>query len=247
MNSWNHLTVLLTPSITVCFKILIPLNWVHSVDARLYMDRRCVYYSKPLLESGTLGTMGNTQIVIPKVTESYGSSRDPPEKSIPICTLKNFPNAIEHCLQVNHRSERPFLLKISGREITSKDCLPDRLALPNSTCRIPPTLPPRLRSCQATSHLPLPKESSNSSSTKNQMTSMTASNGLARDLRRTTAQPFFSFFTTSHQIRKPLLELHSGLVQSGVQRRLNSILRKFPLFMFFIKKFQETKLTEITS
>jgi len=33
------------------------------------------------------------------VTESYGSSRDPPEKSIPICTLKNFPNAIEHTIQ----------------------------------------------------------------------------------------------------------------------------------------------------
>jgi len=74
-------------------------NALDNVDARLYMDRRCVYYSKPLLESGTLGTMGNTQIVIPNVTESYGSSRDPPEKSIPICTLKNFPNAIEHCLQ----------------------------------------------------------------------------------------------------------------------------------------------------
>ena len=26
------------------------------------MDRRCVYYKKPLLESGTLGTMGNTQV-----------------------------------------------------------------------------------------------------------------------------------------------------------------------------------------
>lgn len=74
-------------------------NALDNVDARLYMDRRCVYYKLPLLESGTLGTMGNTQIVIPSVTESYGSSRDPPEKSIPICTLKNFPNAIEHCLQ----------------------------------------------------------------------------------------------------------------------------------------------------
>ena len=39
------------------------------------------------------------QVVIPKVTESYSSSQDPPEKSIPICTLKNFPNAIEHTLQ----------------------------------------------------------------------------------------------------------------------------------------------------
>eukprot|EP00092_Neocalanus_flemingeri_P104756 GFUD01134217.1.p1 GENE.GFUD01134217.1~~GFUD01134217.1.p1 ORF type:complete len:1086 (+),score=319.82 GFUD01134217.1:272-3529(+) len=74
-------------------------NALDNVEARTYMDRRCVYYNKPLLESGTLGTKGNTQVVIPKVTESYSSSQDPPEKSIPICTLKNFPNAIEHTLQ----------------------------------------------------------------------------------------------------------------------------------------------------
>ena len=28
------------------------------------MDRRCVYYRKPLLESGTLGTKGNVQVMI---------------------------------------------------------------------------------------------------------------------------------------------------------------------------------------
>lgn len=74
-------------------------NALDNVEARLYMDRRCVYYRKPLLESGTLGTKGNVQVVVPHLTESYGSSQDPPEKSIPICTLKNFPNAIEHTLQ----------------------------------------------------------------------------------------------------------------------------------------------------
>lgn len=74
-------------------------NALDNVDARIYIDRRCVYYTKPLLESGTLGTKGNTQVVVPKLTESYSSSQDPPEKSIPICTLKNFPNAIEHTLQ----------------------------------------------------------------------------------------------------------------------------------------------------
>lgn len=74
-------------------------NALDNIEARTYMDRRCVYYHKPLLESGTLGTKGNTQVVIPHVTESYSSSQDPPEKSIPICTLKNFPNAIEHTLQ----------------------------------------------------------------------------------------------------------------------------------------------------
>ena len=42
-------------------------NALDNVEARTYMDRRCVYYNKPLLESGTLGTQGNTQVVIPKV------------------------------------------------------------------------------------------------------------------------------------------------------------------------------------
>jgi ubiquitin-activating enzyme E1 len=76
---------------------------LHEVDsfvAGQYVDRRCVYFRKPLLESGTLGTKGNTQVVLPFLTESYSSSQDPPEKSIPICTLKNFPNAIEHTIQV---------------------------------------------------------------------------------------------------------------------------------------------------
>ncbi|KAH9488201.1 E1 ubiquitin-activating protein [Bulinus truncatus] len=74
-------------------------NALDNIDARMYMDRRCVYYCKPLLESGTLGTKGNVQVVIPHLTESYSSSQDPPEKSIPVCTVKNFPNAIEHTLQ----------------------------------------------------------------------------------------------------------------------------------------------------
>jgi ubiquitin-activating enzyme E1 len=74
-------------------------NALDNVQARLYVDGRCVYYRKPLLEAGTLGAKGNTQVVIPRLTESYGSTRDPPEKEIPICTLKNFPNAIEHTIQ----------------------------------------------------------------------------------------------------------------------------------------------------
>jgi len=74
-------------------------NALDNVDARLYMDQRCLFYGKPLLESGTLGTKGNTQVVVPHLTENYGATRDPPEKSIPVCTLKNFPNQIEHTLQ----------------------------------------------------------------------------------------------------------------------------------------------------
>ncbi|CAG7836363.1 unnamed protein product [Allacma fusca] len=91
-------------------------NALDNVDARIYMDRRCVYYRKPLLESGTLGTKGNTQVVIPFVTESYGSSQDPPEKEIPICTLKNFPNAIEHTLQWARDQFEEKALRLPGSQ-----------------------------------------------------------------------------------------------------------------------------------
>lgn len=74
-------------------------NALDNVDARLFVDRKCVIYRKPLIDSGTLGAMGNVQVIIPHLTESYASSADPPEKSIPVCTLRHFPNSIEHTIQ----------------------------------------------------------------------------------------------------------------------------------------------------
>ncbi|KAK4454378.1 hypothetical protein QBC34DRAFT_158095 [Podospora aff. communis PSN243] len=73
-------------------------NALDNVEARNYVDRRCVFFHKPLLESGTLGTKGNTQVVLPRITESYASSQDPPEQSFPMCTLRSFPNKIEHTI-----------------------------------------------------------------------------------------------------------------------------------------------------
>jgi ubiquitin-activating enzyme E1 len=73
-------------------------NALDNVEARTYVDRRCVFFLKPLLESGTLGTKGNTQVILPRITESYSSSQDPPEQSFPMCTLRSFPNRIEHTI-----------------------------------------------------------------------------------------------------------------------------------------------------
>jgi ubiquitin-activating enzyme E1 len=73
-------------------------NALDNIEARTYVDRRCVFFHKPLLESGTLGTKGNTQVVLPRLTESYSSSQDPPEQSFPMCTLRSFPNKIEHTI-----------------------------------------------------------------------------------------------------------------------------------------------------
>ncbi len=75
------------------------INALDNIPARLYVDTQCVTHNLPLFESGTLGTKGNVQVIIPEVTESYGSTVDTADDEIPICTLKNHPYLIEHCIQ----------------------------------------------------------------------------------------------------------------------------------------------------
>lgn len=81
-------------------EIDIYLNALDNVDARIYMDSQAIKYSKPLIDSGTMGSKGNVQVIIPHLTETYGSSKDPDEKAgIPICTIKAFPYRPEHTIQ----------------------------------------------------------------------------------------------------------------------------------------------------
>ncbi|VAI06664.1 unnamed protein product [Triticum turgidum subsp. durum] len=94
------------------------INALDNVNARMYMDMRCLYFQKPLLESGTLGPKCNTQMVIPHLTENYGASRDPPEKQAPMCTVHSFPHNIDHCLTWA-RSEFEGLLEKTPNEVNS--------------------------------------------------------------------------------------------------------------------------------
>ncbi|KAL4189619.1 hypothetical protein AMTRI_Chr08g208050 [Amborella trichopoda] len=94
------------------------INALDNVNARIYIDARCVYFQKPLLESGTLGTKCNTQMVIPHLTENYGASRDPPEKQAPMCTVHSFPHNIDHCLTWA-RSEFEGLLEKTPAEVNA--------------------------------------------------------------------------------------------------------------------------------
>ena len=75
-------------------------NALDNVNARRYVDSRCVANCKPLLESGTLGPKGHVQVIIPFKTESYGSQNDPEvSNDIPQCTLKMFPEEAIHCVE----------------------------------------------------------------------------------------------------------------------------------------------------
>jgi ubiquitin-activating enzyme E1 len=75
-------------------------NALDNVNARRYVDSRCVSSRKPLLESGTLGPKGHVQVIIPFKTESYSSQNDPEvSNDIPQCTLKMFPEEAIHCVE----------------------------------------------------------------------------------------------------------------------------------------------------
>lgn len=74
-------------------------NALDNVEARAYMDRRSIILRKPMIDAGTLGTKGHVQSVIPFISESYSSSSDPQEKSIPLCTIKSYPFSIEHTIE----------------------------------------------------------------------------------------------------------------------------------------------------
>ena len=115
---WKHIDVVLPA--------------LDNIDARLYVDGLCVSKKKWLLDSGTLGTKGSTQVVIPGVSESYSSSADPPEDSIPMCTLKSFPYQPEHCISW---AKNLFDQLLSSDVLHLKSCLETVI----STTTPPPT------------------------------------------------------------------------------------------------------------
>jgi len=77
----------------------IVINALDNVEARKYVDSICNKYDKPLFESGTLGTKANTQVILPYETATYSEIKDPVDNSIPMCTVRNFPNNNEHCVE----------------------------------------------------------------------------------------------------------------------------------------------------
>jgi len=75
-------------------------NALDNMEARFYVDKQCVKYGKPLLESGTMGTGGNVDPIVPMKTKTYRDGGEAVEGGgIPMCTLRNFPHLIDHCIE----------------------------------------------------------------------------------------------------------------------------------------------------
>ena len=75
------------------------INAVDNIEARNYIDTQCTFFSKPYIDSGTLGTIASSNVFILKKTISYREIYHEPEKNIPMCTLKKSPSLIEHCIE----------------------------------------------------------------------------------------------------------------------------------------------------
>lgn len=106
------------------------INALDNLTARRYIDGICYERGLPLFESGTMGMKGNTQPIIPYLTETYSDTNDPSENdSFPVCTIKNFPNKIEHTIHwardyfeiferafrtiIKYRDDRSYLSSLS--------------------------------------------------------------------------------------------------------------------------------------
>ena len=75
------------------------INAVDNVEARKFISKKSKIYGKILIDSGTNGTKANSQVIIPYKTLDYSPSEKKPTNTIPMCTLRNFPTSIEHCIE----------------------------------------------------------------------------------------------------------------------------------------------------
>lgn len=77
------------------------INAVDNLEARIYISNQCLIYKKILLDSGTLGTIANSQVIIPDKTIKYIEpiKEDEEQERIAMCTLRNYPTLITHCIE----------------------------------------------------------------------------------------------------------------------------------------------------
>ncbi len=72
---------------------------VDNMDARYYVNSRCLWFNKPYLDSGTEGPSCHSLLVLSNLTSSYNQVSRSTNERIPMCTLRNTPSRIEHVIE----------------------------------------------------------------------------------------------------------------------------------------------------
>ena len=76
----------------------IVLNALDNVDARRHVNRVCLAAEIPLVESGTQGYLGQVRAIIKGKTQCYECNPPTPQKTYPVCTIRNHPDKPIHCI-----------------------------------------------------------------------------------------------------------------------------------------------------
>ena len=76
------------------------INALDNVEARLYISEQSIIYWKKLIDSVTLGTIANSQVIISfkKIKYNEPIEDDSEQRAIAMRTLRNFPTLINHCI-----------------------------------------------------------------------------------------------------------------------------------------------------
>ena len=77
------------------------INAVDNLNARIYISNQRLLFKKILIDSGTLGTIANSQVIVPHKTIQYIESKkeDEEQQAIAMCTLSNFHTLTNHCIE----------------------------------------------------------------------------------------------------------------------------------------------------
>ena len=72
---------------------------VDNVKARNYINNQCTLNRIKLIECGTEGENASSQLIIPFVSDEYKGTEKNNNNRIGMCTIRNLPSLIEHCIE----------------------------------------------------------------------------------------------------------------------------------------------------
>merc|ERR1719376_1009826 len=103
-------------------KFDIVLNALDNVAARKHVNRMCLAADIPLVESGSSGYLGQTQLIKKNVSQCYECQPTPRKKTFPGCTIRNTPSQLIHCVVW----AKYLFNQLFGEEDADKDVAPDQ-------------------------------------------------------------------------------------------------------------------------
>lgn len=73
-------------------------NALDNIEARRYVNKMCLFFKTPLMESGTTGFDGQIQPIYPNYTECFDCRSKETPKTYPVCTIRSTPSQPVHCI-----------------------------------------------------------------------------------------------------------------------------------------------------